>query len=192
MLPLILASSSPFRAELLQRLRLPFSTFAADIDETPLANELPQAMVLRLSEGKAQTAREHFTNHLIIASDQCAVCDGEIIGKPGSHPRAIEQLGRFSGREIIFLTGLCLLNTATGHFQTDCVPYSVLFRELTRQQIDNYLKIEKPYNCAGSFKSEGLGITLFAKMSGDDPNALIGLPLIRLTDFLAEEGIRLP
>ena len=192
MLPLILASTSPFRAELLARLQLPFETFAPDIDETPMAGETPESMVTRLTEGKAEAAREQFPNHLIIASDQCATCDGDIIGKPSTHARAVEQLSRFSNRSITFLTGLCLLNTATGQMQIDCVPFVVQFRELTEQQIENYLSIEKPYQCAGSFKSEGLGISLFAKMSGEDPNALIGLPLIRLTSFLANEGIDLP
>jgi septum formation protein len=192
MLPLILASTSPFRAELLKRLQLPFDTFAPDIDETPLKNESPKSMVLRLTEGKARAAIETFPQHLIIASDQCAVCDNEIIGKPGSHARAVEQLSRFSAREVTFLTGLCLLNTATGKKEIDCVRFRVLFRQLSRTQIEDYLEIEKPYNCAGSFKSEGLGICLFAKMSGDDPNALIGLPLIKLITFLANQGVNLP
>ncbi|RUM94772.1 MAG: septum formation inhibitor Maf [Thiothrix sp.] len=192
MLPLILASTSPFRAELLTRLQMPFETFAPDIDETPLAGETPESMILRLTESKADTARKQFPNHLIIASDQCATCDGDIIGKPGTHAHAVKQLRRFSGKNITFLTGLCLLNTATGRIQTDCVPFVVQFRPLTEQKIEDYLRLEKPYQCAGSFKSEGLGITLFAKMSGEDPNALIGLPLIRLTSFLANEGLNLP
>jgi MAF protein len=149
-------------------------------------------MVLRLTKGKAEVAKAQFPNHLIIASDQCATCDDKIIGKPGTHARAVEQLSRFSNRSVVFLTGLCLLNTATNHMQIDCVPFKVKFRELTEQQIENYLHLEKPYQCAGSFKSEGLGISLFAKMSGEDPNALIGLPLIRLTSFLANEDVILP
>jgi septum formation protein len=192
MLPLILASTSPFRAELLTRLQLPFETFAPDINETPLVGESPESMVLRLTKGKAEVAKAQFPNHLIIASDQCATCDDKIIGKPGTHARAVEQLSRFSNRSIVFLTGLCLLNTATNHMQIDCVPFKVTFRELTEPQIENYLHLEKPYQCAGSFKSEGLGISLFAKMSGEDPNALIGLPLIRLTSFLANEDVILP
>ena len=192
MLPLILASTSPFRAELLTRLQLPFETFAPDINETPLVGESPESMVLRLTKGKAEVAKAQFPNHLIIASDQCATCDDKIIGKPGTHARAVEQLSRFSNRSVVFLTGLCLLNTATNHMQIDCVPFKVTFRELTEQQIENYLHLEKPYQCAGSFKSEGLGISLFAKMSGEDPNALIGLPLIRLTSFLANEDVILP
>jgi septum formation protein len=190
--PLVLASTSSFRKELLQRLQIPFTTFAPNIDETPLENETPEAMILRLTEDKAKAAREPFQNHLIIASDQCAVCDGDIIGKPGTHAHAIEQLSRFSAKSITFLTGLCLLNTVTGNTQIDCVHFIVKFRTLSAQQIENYLNIETPYQCAGSFKSEGLGITLFAKMSGEDPNSLIGLPLIRLTTFLANEGVQLP
>ena len=190
--PLILASTSPFRAELLTRLGLPFSTFAPDIDETPLPGETPIDMVTRLTRAKAAAAIDAFPQHLIIASDQCAICDQEILGKPGNHERAIAQLSRFSGKRITFLTGLCLLNSQTGRAQTDCVPFHVHFRPLKTGQIDRYLHAEKPYNCAGSFKSEGLGITLFQKMEGDDPNALVGLPLIRLTDFLASENIHLP
>jgi septum formation protein len=190
--PLVLASTSSFRKELLQRLQIPFTTFAPNIDETPLGNEAPEAMVRRLTEGKAKAARELFPNHLIIASDQCAVCEEDIIGKPGTHVRAIEQLSRFSGKSITFLTGLCLLNTVTGNTQVDCVHFIVRFRTLSAQQIENYLHIETPYQCAGSFKAEGLGIALFAEMSGEDPNALIGLPLIRLITFLANEGVQLP
>lgn len=192
MLPLILASTSPFRAELLARLGLPFSTFAPDINETPIPNESPVDMVLRLTQAKAQAAIEAFPQHLIIASDQCAVCDNDIIGKPADHQHAIDQLSRFSTKRITFLTGLCLLNSQTGQSQIDCVPFHVQFRQLEADQIDRYLKAEKPYNCAGSFKSEGLGISLFKKMQGDDPNALIGLPLIRLIDFLANENIVMP
>ncbi len=192
MIPLILASTSPFRAELLRRLDIPFDTFAPDIDETPLDDESPEEMVRRLTAAKADAARAHFPTHLVIASDQCAVCDGRIIGKPGNHANAVEQLTNFAGKEIRFLTGLALLNTESGSMQLDIVPFAVTFRQLTTGQIERYLRKERPYNCAGSFKSEGLGITLFEKMSGDDPNALIGLPLIRLTTFLQNEGIELP
>jgi len=192
MLPLILASTSPFRADLLKRLQLPFETFAPDIDETPMVGESPESMVLRLTKGKAEVAKARFPNNLIIASDQCATCDNKIIGKPGTHAHAVEQLSRFSNRSVVFLTGLCLLNTTTNCMQIDCVPFKVTFRKLTKQQIENYLNLEKPYQCAGSFKSEGLGISLFTKMSGEDPNALIGLPLIRLTSFLANENVTLP
>ena len=192
MLPLILASTSPFRAELLLRLALPFDTFAPDIDETSTAGESPEAMVRRLTAAKAEAARKTHPAHLVIASDQCAVCDGEIIGKPGNHENAVRQLSSFAGKEVRFLTGLALLNTRTGNMQLDVVPFGVTFRQLSAAQIERYLERERPYNCAGSFKSEGLGITLFEKMSGDDPNALIGLPLIRLTTFLINEGVELP
>ncbi len=192
MLPLVLASTSPFRAELLLRLTLPFDTFAPDIDETPEPGESPEAMVRRLTTAKANAARPHYPAHLIIASDQCAVCDGKIIGKPGNHENAVAQLSSFAGKEVRFLTGVALLNTETGNLQLDIVPFSVTFRDLGAEEIERYLRKEQPYNCAGSFKSEGLGITLFEKMSGDDPSALIGLPLIRLAAFLREEGVALP
>ena len=192
MLPLVLASTSPFRAELLLRLTLPFDTFAPDIDETPEPGESPEAMVRRLTAAKADAARPHYPAHLIIASDQCAVCDGKIIGKPGNHENAVAQLSSFAGKEVRFLTGVALLNTETGNLQLDIVPFGVTFRDLGAEEIERYLRKEQPYNCAGSFKSEGLGITLFEKMSGDDPSALIGLPLIRLAVFLREEGVPLP
>ena len=192
MLPLVLASTSPFRAELLLRLTLPFDTFAPDIDETPEPGESPEAMVRRLTAAKADAARPHYPAHLVIASDQCAVCDGKIIGKPGNHENAVAQLSSFAGKEVRFLTGVALLNTETGNLQLDIVPFGVTFRDLATEEIERYLRREQPYNCAGSFKSEGLGITLFEKMSGDDPNALIGLPLIRLAAFLREEGVPLP
>ena len=192
MLPLVLASTSPFRAELLLRLTLPFDTFAPDIDETPEPGESPEAMVRRLTAAKADAARPHYPAHLVIASDQCAVCDGKIIGKPGNHENAVAQLSSFAGKEVRFLTGVALLNTETGNLQLDIVPFGVTFRDLGAEEIERYLRKEQPYNCAGSFKSEGLGITLFEKMSGDDPSALIGLPLIRLAAFLREEGVALP
>jgi len=189
---LVLASTSPFRAELLSRLRLPFETFAPRVDETPRPGETPADMVSRLSILKAEAALGDFPHHLVIGSDQCAVFDGAIIGKPGSHAKATTQLNHFSGRTVTFLTGLCLLNTATGHQQTCVEPFHVSFRRLSPRQIENYLRAEQPYGCAGSFKSEGLGITLFEKLQGDDPNSLVGLPLIRLTHFLENEGIVLP
>ncbi len=190
--PLVLASTSPFRAELLQRLGIPFERCNPDIDETPLAHEDAHAMTLRLSEAKAAAVQRDYPQHLIIASDQCALFAGQIIGKPAKHAQAVEQLRQFSGQTVEFLTGLTLLNSATQQYHSDVVTYRVTFRSLSTAQIERYLQKERPYNCAGSFKSEGLGITLFARMSGDDPNALIGLPLIRLTDFLLAEGVELP
>lgn len=192
MLPIILASTSPFRAALLKKLQLPFTTCAPEIDETPLKNEDPKTMVQRLTLEKARKVEHDWPEHFIISSDQCAVFDGEIIGKPDGYSEAITQLQKFSGNRVEFLTGLCLLNTATGSWQLDVVPFYVHFRTLTTGQIENYLRLDQPYNCAGSFKSEGLGISLFSRLEGDDPNTLIGLPLIRLTDFFLQEGIELP
>ena len=186
---LLLASGSPYRKQLLERLELEFSCQAPDIDETPQPGETAEALALRLSEAKAQTLTEDYPNHLIIASDQAAQLGQAILGKPGTHHRAIEQLMACSNQAVTFYTGLCLLNTKTGKQQLACIPFTVHFRQLNRQQIENYIKKEEPLDCAGSFKCEGLGITLFTKMSGDDPNSLTGLPLIRLTDMLLNEGI---
>ena len=192
MLPIVLASTSPFRAMLLEKLRLPFTTTAPDIDETPLPDEKPSALVKRLTLEKARKVEPDWPQHFIISSDQCAVFEDQIIGKPGGHEAAVAQLRQFSGNRVLFLTGLCLLNTAQDRWQLDVIPFTVHFRRLTDRQIENYLRLDQPYNCAGSFKSEGLGISLFSRLEGDDPNALIGLPLIRLTDFLLAEGLELP
>ena len=186
---LILASSSPFRRELLARLGLPFVSRAPHSDETPLADEPAQALVARLARAKAEALAPAVAKGLIIGSDQVAVLDGEILGKPGDHDRAVIQLRRASGREVEFLTGLCLLDTASGRTRVVVEPFKVLFRELSPAQIESYLGRERPYDCAGSFKCEGLGIALFRRLKGDDPNALIGLPLIRLVELLAEEGV---
>ena len=186
-----LASTSPFRKELLERLGIPFETVAPDVDETPLANETAEALVRRLSEDKARAmAASH--RGLIIGSDQVATTGNNILGKPGTHERAFEQLRTLSGKRVTFQTGLCLLNTETDETQVDVIPFIVKFRQLGGDQIERYLQQEQPYNCAGSFKSEGLGITLFEYMEGVDPTALIGLPLIRLTSMLAQAGIVLP
>lgn len=190
-LPIILASTSPFRRELLSRLTLPFETAAPDIDESRLPRESPQDMVRRLSEAKAYAGAPAF-KALVIGSDQVATVGDDVLGKPGSHERAAAQLRRLSGRSVTFLTGLCLLNTATDEVQVDVVPFRVHFRNLDEGQIERYLRHDLPYHCAGSFKSEGLGITLFERMEGDDPTALVGLPLIRLTDMLASAGVKLP
>ena len=190
-LPLVLASTSPFRKELLQRLGIPFETAAPDVDESPLADETPAALVRRLSETKARAIGK-LRQGLIIGSDQVATTGNDILGKPGTHPRAIEQLQYLSGRLVTFHTGLCLLNSATNEAQIDVIPFKVQFRQLDEGQIERYLQADQPYNCAGSFKSEGLGITLFERMDGDDPSALVGLPLIRLTSMLAAAGVVLP
>ena len=186
---LILASTSPFRRELLTRLELPFDIRAPDIDETPQPGETVAALVARLAEQKARAVTRNETSVLVIGSDQAATLDGEIIGKPGDHPRAVAQLQRASGRVVIFYTGLCLLDCASGYCQVAVEPFRVVFRTLTAEMIENYLRREQPYHCAGSFKSEGLGIALFERLEGDDPTSLIGLPLIRLTRMLEAIGV---
>lgn len=185
---LVLASTSPYRRELLERLGLSFNVAAPNVDETRLPDESPQALVMRLSEAKARAIAATHPDALIIGSDQVAVLDDGILGKPGDHANAVRQLSAASGKQVTFMTGLCLFNSATGQAQVDLVPFAVEFRDLTPQQIEDYLQREQPYNCAGSFKSEGLGISLFRRMKGDDPSALIGLPLIRLIDMLEHEG----
>jgi len=189
MVPLILASTSPFRRELLGKLCLPFECVAPDIDESPIAGETPSKLVARLAEQKAKAVAHSHPNSLIIGSDQVAVLDQQILGKPGTHARATRQLQQASGKRITFLTGLSLYNSQNDMLQTEVVPFTVYFRKLSEKQIENYLLKEQPYNCAGSFKSEGLGISLFEKLEGEDPNTLIGLPLIRLIQMLENEGV---
>lgn len=189
---LVLASTSPFRGELLQRLRIPFRTFAPEVDESRRSGEAPLTLVRRLSEAKARAAGDAFPDALIIGSDQVAVCGEDILGKPGTHDRARRQLARLAGQRVSFLTGLCLFDSAVNSLRVDMVPYHVSFRPLGEQQIERYLRAEQPYNCAGSFKSEGLGISLFERMEGEDPSALVGLPLIRLVSWLNDAGIAIP
>ena len=184
---LVLGSTSPFRKTLLERLHIEFECDSPDIDETPLENETIEDLVVRLAASKAKAIAHRHPDSLIIGSDQSAVLNGEKLSKPGNFDNAFRQLRRASGQKITFQTGLCLLNTRTGNSQSACVPYTVVFRELTPAMIENYLRKEEPYNCAGSFKSEALGIALFERFEGDDPNALIGLPLIRLINFLENE-----
>ncbi|MBK1633742.1 septum formation inhibitor Maf [Thiohalocapsa halophila] len=190
---LVLASTSPFRRELLARLGLPFDIAAPDVDEAQRPGEGAKGLVLRLAESKARAVADQFPDALVIGSDQVAGLadepDGAILGKPGTRERAIEQLTRASGRTVVFRTGLCLLRTADARVQTACELFKVHFRTLTKAQIEAYIDREQPLGCAGSFKSEGLGITLFERLEGDDPNALIGLPLIRLVDMLAAAGV---
>ncbi len=188
-LPLVLASTSPYRRELLERLGLPFQTLAPEVDETRRPGESPQALVRRLAEAKARAAAVAFPAALIIGSDQVACVDDEILGKPGDRARAIAQLSRACGRAVIFETGLCLFNSASGRAQVVREPFRVEFRSLTPAQIAGYVDRERPFDCAGSFKSEGLGIALFHRLVGDDPSALVGLPLIRLVTMLAAEGV---
>jgi septum formation protein len=187
--PLILASTSPFRRDLLARLGLPFTVQAPDADETPQPGEDAPALVARLGTHKAQTVARHHPAALIIGSDQAAVLDDQIIGKPGDHERAMAQLRRASGRTVTFYTGLCLLDSASGQQQVAVELFRVVFRTLTEPRIESYLRREQPYQCAGSFKSEGLGIALFERLEGDDPTTLIGLPLIRLTRMLEAAGV---
>ncbi|HEY9210108.1 MAG TPA: Maf family nucleotide pyrophosphatase [Methylotenera sp.] len=184
---LILASSSPFRRELLTHLQIPFSWLSPDVDETPLPNELPQETALRLAQVKARKIGESHTDALIIGCDQVATLDNQQLGKPLTHENATRQLRLMRGREVIFHSALCLYNAVTQNMQAEVVPYVVRFRNLTDAQIENYLNKEQPYHCAGSAKSEGLGIAIIEKMTGDDPNALIGLPLIALVNMLHNE-----
>jgi septum formation protein len=190
-LPVVLASTSPYRKELLQRIGIDFKTIAPDVDESSLPGETPENLVKRLAEAKARVIGKT-CQALIIGSDQVAASGDEILGKPGAHENAVVQLRKLSGKLVTFQTGLCLLNSTTNEIQVDIIPFRVQFRKLDEQQIERYLRADKPYNCAGSFKSEGLGITLFERMHGDDPTALIGLPLIRLTSMLMQAGIVLP
>lgn len=186
---LILGSSSPFRADLLNKLNLSFIQVSPDIDETPKTDETATELVERLAIEKALEIAKTHPEGLIIGSDQVAVIDKTILGKPGNHQNAMAQLKQASGRDVTFLTGLALYNAKTEGMQSLVEPFSVHFRNLTENQIDFYLKKEQPYQCAGSFKSEGFGISLFSKLVGDDPNSLIGLPLIRLIELLHNEAI---
>ena len=188
---LVLASTSPYRKALLDQLQLDFSCASPDTDETPIEGENVEDMVVRLSELKAKAVKNDYPEALIIGSDQSAVLDGTILTKPGNHENAFNQLKAASGKRITFQTGLCLYNSKTGNTQTSCIPFTVVFRELSDKLINQYLEKEQPYNCVGSFKSEGLGIALFERFEGDDPNALIGLPLIELNRFLHNEGVEI-
>ena len=186
---MLLASSSRYRSELLARLGLPFDSASPDIDESPQERETPADLVRRLAESKARALASNHPDHLIIGSDQVAVLDGDILGKPGSHARAEQQLARLSNRSVEFLTGLALLDAATGRVQVDMDRTQVRFRDLTPAEISAYVAREEPLDCAGSFKSEGLGVALFEAIQTQDPAALIGLPLIRLSAMLRAEGM---
>ena len=189
---LVLGSTSPFRKELLKRFNVDFIVDSPNIDETPLESETPETYVKRLSLEKAQAVATKHPNALIIASDQCSVLNGKIRGKPRNHKNAVKQLTESSGQRVSFLTGLCLYDTSEDSYQLDLIPFHVDFRTLSNKEIQSYLLAEQPYFCAGSFKSEGLGITLFKQLKGDDPTALIGLPLIRLSEMLRNQGVSLP
>lgn len=189
---LILASSSSYRRELLARLQVKFLCLSPDIDETALDGENATTLVMRLSEEKARKVAKSHPAAIVIGSDQVALLNDQILVKPGNHEKARQQLEQVCGQNVVFNTGICVFNATTGSVQIDCIPYSVKFRSLDVNEIERYLAKEKPYDCAGSFKSEGLGVSLLEKMSGDDPTALIGLPLIRLSQMLRNEGIALP
>jgi septum formation protein len=190
---LVLASTSRYRKALLDRLGLPFETMAPEVDETPLPGESPEALVSRLSRAKARAVAARLENALVIGSDQLAAVDGEVLGKPGTEENARAQLARLSGKEVTFLTGLCLARTASGNTSPgedfQLVETPVRFRQLSQAQIADYVAREQPLDCAGAFKSEGLGIALFERIGGEDPNALIGLPLIALCSMLERAGL---
>ncbi len=190
--PLVLASSSLYRRALLERLGLPFCSHNPDIDEQQQHNESGEQLVRRLAEEKARKLSQDYPQHLIIGSDQVALLEQQILGKPHDFARAKAQLMDASGKSVTFLTGLALLNSHTGQCQVDCVPFTVHFRHLDEASISRYLNAEQPFDCAGSFKSEGLGISLFRSTEGEDANSLIGLPLIRLIDMLHNEGVQIP
>jgi septum formation protein len=188
---LVLASSSVYRSELLKRLQLPFEVMAPNVDETPLPNESARTTSLRLAEQKAQAALGKYPDALIIGSDQVALLEGRQIGKPITHDNAVKQLRSMRGKTTHFYTALALLNGNTGNIQTGVAENFVTLRDLSDAEIEGYLQKEQPYHCAGSAKTEGLGIALISKITGDDPNALIGLPLILLSQMLRRENVPL-
>lgn len=188
---LVLASTSPFRKAILEKLNIPFQCAKPEIDETPLPNEDALSLVERLAIEKATAVADGFEQALIIGSDQVALFNGEILGKPHTHENAVKQLSSFSGNKVTFYTGLCVYNSDNGKTLSLVEPFEVHFKHLEQQDIENYLLAEKPYNCAGSFKSEALGICLFEKLVGTDPNTLIGLPLIQLTELLKQNDFNI-
>ena len=189
---LVLASSSPYRHELLERLGVPFESYKPEVDETPANGEAPNDYVRRLALEKAQAIARIVPRALIIGSDQVAVCDGAFLPKSGRPDVALAQLAAISGRQVEFITGLCLLNSVAGTHQLDTITFTVNFRPFSADEARRYMEKERPFNCAASFKSEGLGITLVESLRGDDPTALIGLPLVRLAQMLRNEGVALP
>lgn len=188
--PLILASSSRYRKELLSRLGIPFHTESPSIDESPYQGEAPHETALRLACQKAEAVNSHFPNALIIGSDQVAECEGIPIGKPGTFDKAMDQLRQMRGKQVLFHTALCVLDGQHNNIQKTVVTTTVVFRNLPDQELANYLMIEKPFDCAGSAKNESLGIALLEKIESDDPTALTGLPLIALTSMLRKCGVR--
>ena len=188
---LVLASTSIYRSELLKRLQLPFETAAPDVDETALPGESARDTSMRLAQEKARAVAARYPDALIIGSDQVALLDGQQLGKPLTHDNAVKQLRAMRGKTTCFYTALALLNSKTGNMQIEVAENHVTLRDLSDAEIEGYLLKEQPYHCAGSAKSEGLGIALMSKMTGDDPNALVGLPLILLTEMLHRENVRL-
>jgi len=189
--PLILGSTSRYRKELLTRLRIPFETASPDVDETPHSNESPKDLALRLALAKARAVALKYPEAVVIGSDQVADLEGTPLGKPGNHANAILQLQRMRGKTVIFQTALSVVCIATGFERTDLAEVKVKFRDLSDAEIETYLRAEEPYDCAGSAKSEGLGIALLDAIVNDDPTALIGLPLIKTCQMLREAGVKL-
>lgn len=187
---LILGSTSPYRRELLERLRIPFDVVAPDVDETPLAGESPHQLACRLALAKAYAVAAQYPDCVVIGSDQVADLNGEPLGKPGTHARAVAQLRQMRGKTVIFQTAVAVVCIGSGFKETDLAPVKVRFRDLTDSEIEAYLQAEKPYDCAGSAKSEGLGITLLDAIDNDDPTALVGLPLIRTCRMIQAAGIK--
>lgn len=189
--PLILGSTSRYRKELLSRLRIPFEVAAPDVDETPLKDEAPANLALRLALAKAKAVAQKYPQAVVIGSDQVADLEGTPLGKPGNHANAVLQLQRMRGKTVIFQTALSVICLATGFEETDLAAVKVKFRHLTDEEIEAYLRAEEPYDCAGSAKSEGLGIALLDAIENDDPTALVGLPLIRTCQMLSAAGVKL-
>jgi len=190
-LPVILGSTSRYRKELLSRLRIPFEVCAPQVDETPLEGEAPKALALRLALAKAHAVAKQNPNAVVIGADQVADLDGTPLGKPGNHGNAILQLQKMRGKTVIFQTALSVVCIANGFERTELAAVKVRFRHLTDVEIENYLRAEEPYDCAGSAKSEGLGIALLEAIDNDDPTALVGLPLIRTCQMLRDAGVKL-
>lgn len=189
---LVLGSTSRYRRELLSRLQLPFDTVSPEVDETPLSDETPYELSLRLARAKARAVAQLHPDSIVIGSDQVPELDGQPLSKPGTHERATEQLRLMSGRQMNFHTGVCVMCAETGFMESSVVTVQVRFRELNDAEIERYLRAEQPYDCAGSAKSEGLGIALLDAIISDDPTALIGLPLIRTCQLLRAAGVFLP
>lgn len=189
---LVLGSTSRYRRELLQRLGLSFDVVGPEVDETPLQGESPASTARRLALAKARAVARRHPDAVVIGSDQVADLDGEALGKPGTHERAVAQLQRMQGRTVLFHTALAVVCVASGFEATDLAPVRVVFRQLDDDEIERYLQAEKPYDCAGSAKSEGLGIALLDRIDSDDPTALVGLPLIRTCHLLRQAGVKVP